>query len=102
MIGGVAVGCGVIIPLLVPVYLRAFGRDRYVERWGRYEYRITRDDSFVFAGTSYRKENPDALDDVANRILLEWFDDVKGALGDGENYHCIAFLKGYGVGEAWG
>lgn len=98
---GVFVGLMIIAPLLVPIWLRAFKRDDYGERWGRYEYHITRSGIVVHEGNSFRKENPDVLDTVASRILVEFLflDRVET---DFTVYKCVVFLAGYGVGEAWG
>jgi hypothetical protein len=109
VVWGVALGFAILVPVLVPVVLRtrAFARDADGERWGRYEYRITRNGSFVFESSSFRREVPEDLDYVAQLLLVEWFEceDGERALvldshrGD---YQCIALLRGYGAGEAWG
>lgn len=104
---GVVIGLLIIAPLLVPIGIRTFRRDSYAERWGRYEYKITRSGSFVFEGMSYRKENPESLDEIAQRLLVEWFDSEGGASAlvydsHHERYRCIVFLQEYGAGEAWG
>ena len=104
---GLATAAAILVPLSVPIYLRAFGRDRHALRFGRYGYRVTRIGSFVYEGSSYRCEDPNDLDETAGRILVEWFlsENGQAALLDCPmkcDYHCVAFLEGYGAGEAWG
>lgn len=93
--------------LAIPICVRAFGRDRHAERWGRYEYTVTRSGSFIDSGSSFRLEDPAELDEIARRILTEWFESLDGqdALCEDPHhgdYRCLILLHGYGAGEAWG
>lgn len=106
---GLVLGFAILVPVLVPVILRtrAFARDAGGERWGRYEYRITRNGSFVFESSSFRREVPEDLDYAARMILVEFFEGEEGVSALASNphhgdYQCIALLRGYGAGEAWG
>lgn len=106
---GMVLGAAILVPVLIPAVLRtrAFARDAGGERWGRYEYTVTRSGSFVSAGSSFRREVPEDLDGATRLILTEWFDSDAGECSLADNphrgdYRCIALLRGYGAGEAWG
>lgn len=101
---GALIALALIGLLFIPAALRvrSFTSDRYAQRWGRFEYTITRSGSFVFEGTSFRRENVERLDDVARELLVEWFDGQSEQYPHREDFQCVAVLRGYGAGQAWG
>jgi hypothetical protein len=104
---GAVIGLTILAFLLVPIWSRAFGKDDYNQRWGRYEYQVRYGDRLIAHGSSFRKENPKRLDEIAGHLLNEWFYSEEGATmlvhdSNRERYHCVCFLAGYGAGEARG
>lgn len=97
-----------ILLVLICLYLSmVLNQSRDRERFGRYAYKIFRSGSFVYEGSSYRCEDPESLDWVARLLLEEWFDSEAGErelmyCSNKDRYRCVAFLEGYGAGEAVG
>lgn len=106
---GLACAAFILAPVLAVVCLRVaqFTSDRDRRRYGRYAFVVTRSGSFVADGSSYRSEDPSELDDVAQRILCEWFDSLPGEtelLRDSHRnrYAILVELPGFGTGRAFG
>lgn len=108
-LAGLACAAFILAPVLAVVCLRVaqFTSERERQRWGRYEWVITRSGSYVVEGSSYRCEDPSVLDEIAGRILCEWFESLPGEtelLRDSHRsrYAILIELAGVGVGRAFG
>lgn len=107
-LSGLACAALILAPVFAMVFVRVaqFSSDSYRQRWGRYKWVITWHGSFLASGSSYRCEDPAAIDDVAARILTEWFDSPDGELAllraSHRSGYAIAVELGDGRGRAFG
>ena len=112
VITGALCSATILAPTVVYVVVqtRDFLSTKYRQRFGRWEWVVSRSGSFLAEGVSFRKEDPDDREGIAARILEEFFESEAGEralLYDShrERYCCRVHEVGSTpivLGTAWG